>query len=95
MSEELVQKVVGEGTISSSLSSFEYSQSLGAYIEETVTVTTARSEMVRPSLPLPPKVEQSVRASTVLPQVTAPGETPATIPHPIMHGEPELSLIHI
>ena len=41
------------------------------------------------SLPLPPKVEQSVRVSTVLPQVTTPGATPATIPHPIIHGEPE------
>ena len=41
MSEELVQKVVGEGAISSSLSSFEYSQSLGAYI----AVPNAPSEM--------------------------------------------------
>ena len=86
VSEELAHSIVGEGTISSSLSS---SDSIQGVLDKSITetVSTSSSEMVRPALPLPNT--QSLRATTVLPQVTSMGTVQVTMPHNIMHEELE------
>ena len=91
MSEALAQKPPGKGAIACMVAD------LGSTVNESFVtcteerVSSAKSEMVRPCLPLPPKLEENVRTTTVLPQVqvTAAGTSHIPIPHPIMHGEPE------
>ena len=86
VSEELAHSVVSEGTISSYLSSNESAQDMtDPVISE--TVSTSSSEMVRPALPLPNRIEQSLRSTTVLPMVTILGTIPDTLPHTIGHDE--------
>ena len=88
MSEELAQTVIGEGAISSSLSTIESSEASNVYFEETSSLISL-SEMVRPSLPLPSKPELSGRTSTVVPQMTTLMLEAALVPtpHPIIHEE--------
>ena len=73
MSEELVQKTVSEGAI-------ERACMTGTDLMENIMCTEEApiaSEMVRPSLPLPPISEQNLKTTTVLPQVTIAGASPA------------------
>ena len=73
MSEELVQKTVSEGAIEQACMT---GTDLMEHIMCTEEAPTA-SEMVRPSLPLPPIGEQNLKTTTVLPQVTIAGASPA------------------
>ena len=92
MSEELAQAVIGEGAISSSLSTTELNE---LYFEESTFVVSS-SEMVRPSLPLPSKTDLSGRASTVLPQMSTLMLEAAPVPslHPMAYEESQPDEIH-
>lgn len=88
MSEKLAHRVIGEGAITCSVMSIISTQrTLHESIDE--TVSTSPSEMVRPGLPLPQKLEQSLRATAVLPHITTPGTIQVTGPQPTVHDEAE------
>ena len=88
MSEELAHTVIGEGAISSSLASSDSTQvMLDTSINE--TASTSSSEMVRPCLPLPQKLEQSLRATAVLPHVEIPGAVHVPLLLPNVHEDVE------
>ena len=95
MSEELAQSVVGEGAISSSLSTIESSEASNVYLEETSSLVSL-SEMVRPNLPLPSRSELSGRASTIVPQMATLmlEGTPVPTPHPTVHEESHPDEVH-
>ena len=85
MSEALVQKTVGEGAVAQACKVTGLRDKKNENLVMCTEEAPAATEMVRPSLPLPPLVEQNVKTTTVLPQVKIAGATP----HSVMQEEPK------
>ena len=95
MSEKLAQNPQGKGAIACVIADLGNSITRNGITCTEGSILSDNSQIVRPSLPLPPKIEQNLRATTVLPQVIT-AETSNLMPrlYPVMHGESEHETPH-
>ena len=89
MSEKLAQSPISKGAIACMVANIKSTTTEALVTCSDDSFSSNKSEMVRPNLPLPSKIEENTRTATVLPQVVTSNISHVPISHSIVHGVPQ------